>query len=184
MKIDKTTLGLLVILAALVALAVFSASFPAMAGSQAEQNVSVSKATNMEILNQTGVTAVTYWNFSATVGLNCSDPQNSEVETQNPADNSTPIARIKNPSTNPTLVIWLNAAEFSPKYVSNEWYNITAITDNSTNAEGINVVLSLGSDTNTNVTIAADNSKNLYLKIKPSQSGTATSTFSVLGEGE
>lgn len=182
MKIDKTTIGLSIVLAAVVALAVFSASLPAMADT-AEQNATVSKATNMEILNQTGVTTVTYWNFTATIGSNCSDPANSDGETQGPTDNSTPIARIKNPSGNPTLTIWLNAAIFSPDRVSNEWYNITAITDNSTDAPGINNALPLGDDTDTSVDITADNLMNLYLKIKPSQSGTATSTFSVLGEG-
>lgn len=187
MKIDKTTIGLSIVLAALVALAVFSASLPAMATHQAEQNATVSQATTLEIMNQTGVVPVTHWNFTASVGTNSTNVTNSGTDDvlQNAADSDKPVARIKNPDTNPNLIIYLNASAFiGTANVTKEWYNITATTENTTDADGINKALTWSTDTNTQVQINANTFKNLWLKIYATKSGTSTSTFKVLGEAE
>jgi hypothetical protein len=127
---------------------------------------------------------VTYWNFTATIGTNCSDPINSNSETQDPADNNTPVARIENPNSALNLTIWVNAATFSgTATVPNEWYNVTNTTENAGGAAGINKALPFDTDTDTTVQIDATEFKNLWLKIYATTSGTATSPFKVLGEG-
>jgi hypothetical protein len=185
MKTDRTTLGLLVLLAALVVLALFSASLPVMADYQAEQNITVAKSETLLIRNQTGVENVTYWNFTATIGTNSTTVNNSKGESQNPSDNSTPLARIENPNSALDLIIYLNASIFSPDIVQNEWYNVTNTTDNTGAADGsgISTALPFDTDTDTGNTIYATEFRNLWLKIYADQSGTATSTFKVLGEG-
>jgi hypothetical protein len=95
------TIGLLALLVALVALAVFSASLPVMADYQAEQNATVTKSETLQIKNQNETYDVTYWNFTASIGTNSTDVNNSWAESQNPTDNNTPVARIENP--NPAL---------------------------------------------------------------------------------
>ncbi|RZN43475.1 MAG: hypothetical protein EFT35_01235 [Methanophagales archaeon ANME-1-THS] len=184
-KVERDqTVGLVVLLATLVALAVFSASLPVMADYQAEQNVTVSKSETLLIKNQNETYDVTYWNFTATIGTNSTDVINSWAESQNPSDNNTPVARIQNPNSALDLIIYLNASEFSgTATVSNEWYNLTNTTDNTTDADGISTALTFDTDTDTGNTIYATEFRNLWLKIYATTSGTATSTFKVLGEG-
>lgn len=180
---DKTV-GLLVLLAALVALAVFSASLPAMAGYEAEQNATVAKSTTLEIKNQNETYDVSYWNFTASIGTNSTTVTNSWAESQNPADNTTPVARIYNTNSALDLIIYLNASTFTGgATVSNEWYNLTNTTDNSTDADNISTSLPFNTDTDTGNTLYSTEFRNLWLKIYETTSGTATSTFKVLGEG-
>lgn len=182
-KRDKT-IGLLVLLAALVVIAVFSASLPVMADYQAEQNATVAKSETLLIKNQTGVDTVTYWNFTATVGTNSTTVNNSKDESQDPTDNESAVARIQNPNSALNLIIYLNASTFTGgATVSNEWYNLTNTTDNTTDAANISTSLPFDQDTTSGNTIYATELRNLWLKIYATTSGTATSTFKVLGEG-
>jgi hypothetical protein len=177
------TIGLLVLLAALVVIAVFSASLPVMAVYQAEQNATVTKSETLLILNQTGVDTVNYWNFTASIGTNSTTVNNSIPETQNLSSNNTPVARIENPNELLDLIIYFNASTFTgTATVSNEWCNVTDTTDNTTE-DGINTPLTFDQEVNTTAQIDATTLKNLWLKIYATKSGTATSTFKVLGEG-
>jgi hypothetical protein len=178
------TIGLLVLLAALVVIAVFSASLPVMAVYQAEQNATVTKSETLLILNQTGVDTVTYWNFTASIGTNSTTVNNSNDEAQDPADNNASVARIENPNPALNLIIYFNASTFTgTATVSNEWCNVTDTTDNVTDEYGINTPLTFNQEVNTTAQIDATTLKNLWLKIYATKSGTATSTFKVLGEG-
>jgi len=178
------TVGLLVLLVALVALAVFSASLPVIAVYQAEQNATVAKSETLLILNQTGVDPVTYWNFTASIATNSTAVNNSKNEAQNTTNNNTPVARINNPNSALNLIIYFNASTFTgTATVSNEWYNVTNTDENTTNATYVDKALTFGTETNTAVTINSNNYKNLWLKIYATKSGVATSTFKVLGEG-
>ena len=180
----EQTIGLLVLLAALVALAVFSASLPVMAVYQAEQNATVTKSETLLILNQTGETAVNYWNFTASIGVNSTTVNNSIPETQNLSSSSTPVARIENPNPVLDLIIYFNASTFTGgATVSNEWCNVTDTTDNTTDNASINTPLPFDQEVDTTVQIDATTLKNLWLKIYATKSGVATSTFKVLGEG-
>jgi hypothetical protein len=178
------TIGLLVLLAALIVIAVFSASLPVMAVYQAEQNATVTKSLTLEIRNQTGVDPVTYWNFTASIGTNSTTVNNSNDEAQDPADNNASVARIENPNPALNLIIYFNASTFTgTATVSNEWCNVTDTTDNVTDEYGINTPLTFNQEVNTTAQIDATTLKNLWLKIYATKSGTATSTFKVLGEG-
>ena len=178
------TIGLLVLLAALVVIAVFSASLPVMAVYQAEQNATVTKSETLLIKNQTGVDTVTYWNFTASIGVNSTTVTNSNDEAQNSTDNESAVARIENPNPALNLIIYFNASTFTGgATVSNEWCNVTDTTDNTTDNASINTPLPFDQEVDTTVQIDATTLKNLWLKIYATKSGVATSTFKVLGEG-
>ncbi|KAF5411130.1 MAG: hypothetical protein C5S38_09715 [Candidatus Methanophagaceae archaeon] len=98
MELDKTTIGLSLILAVVVAMLVFSASLP-VSGSDAVQNVTVSRNTSaVAIVAQNGDTgtAISYWNFTGVSGATVADPQNSNSEAQDPAADQHGICALNN----------------------------------------------------------------------------------------
>jgi hypothetical protein len=83
-----------------------------------------------------------------------------------------------------TIHLYFNASTFTgTATVPNEWYNLTNTDENTTNADGISTPLTFDQEVDTSVQIDATTLKNLWLKIYATKSGTATSTFKVLGEG-
>jgi len=176
------TVGLLALLAALVALAVFSASSPVMADYQAEQNATVAKATTINICAWDNTSAVNYWNFTGIVGGNNNTPVNSNTtpEQQAPGEADKPVARLVNSNPSLNFIIYLNAGTFSNNVVDYEYFNTSDI--GSTNGSTWVQFAAWDTDTSTGDTILQSDKKNLWLNVTFGKSGVGTSTFKVLGE--
>jgi len=182
MKIDKITIGLSIVLAAVVALTVFSASFPA-SGTDAVQNATVSaNTTAINICAQGGNTSylVTYWNFTVQTGAICDTPVNNWNETQNPTANQSGICTLNNTHTADMTVYIQNGSWTGSSVVTDYKYNSSNSTTNGEYPTALDIVFdgteqNLGSmTTNTNIS--------LWLKLTGGKRGTATSTFTVTSE--
>jgi hypothetical protein len=193
MKIDKNpfaksvygkslrgTIGLSIVLAALVALAVLSASFPAL-GTEAVQNVTVAaNVTAIKIVPQNGTyhaaTVINYWNFTGQSGATVDNPTNSLGQVQDTAVNTSPVACLNNTNPSTTMTVTINAATFSPNLVSSEDFSNVTLGTNPTWYD-----LPFGSDKYYGSLNSTEN-KTLWLKVTLTGSGSATSTFNVTAE--
>lgn len=183
MKIDKTTIGISVLLAAVVALTVFSASLPTMAGvGDAVQNATVSaNTTAIKICAQGGNTSylVSYWNFTVQTGSTSDTPVNNWSETQNPTADQSGICTLNNTHSAAMTVYLQNGSWTDDTVVTSYYYNSSNLTSNG-EYPTIDLAMdgteqNLGSmTTNTNIS--------LWLKLTGGKKGTATSTFNVTSE--
>ena len=183
MEIDKTTVGLSLILAVVVAMLVFSASLP-VCGSESVQNVTVSRNTSaVKIVAQTGVAAdgVNYWNFTGTSGAINATPVNNRPETQNPTENQSGICTLNN----------TNSQTMSAVYITNgTWDGASVIADykyykhESGTAPGSAALIDTQMDGTAKSVGAITNNANtsIWLKVELKGSGSATSTFTVTSE--
>lgn len=182
MELDKTTVGLSLILAVVVAMLVFSASLP-VSGSGAEQNVTVSKNTTaVKIVSQTGDagTSITYWNFTGVTGATVADPENSATQTQDPTTNQKGICTLNNTNSQPMSTVYISNGSWTADVISEYKYYFSSTGANPTNAAGINLDMT-GSEIGIG-SIASNANTSLWLKVVLKGSGTATSTFTVTSE--
>lgn len=182
MEIDKTTVGLSIILAVVVALTVFSASFP-VSGSNAVQNVTVSKNTSaVKIVSQTGVvgTEISYWNFTGVTGATVATPTNNLLETQDPGTNQKGICTLNNTNSQTMSAVYISNGSWTADVVSDYKYYVSATGANPTDAAGINVAMT-GSEIDIG-SITNNENTSLWLKVVLKGSGSATSTFTVTSE--
>ena len=182
MKIDKTTIGLSLILAVVVAMTVFSASLP-VSGTGAEQNVTVSKNTSaVKIVSQTGDAgiAISYWNFTGVIGATVANPQNSGSETQDPAVDQKGICTLNNTNSQTMSAVYISNGSWSADVVSDYKYYASATGANPTDAAGINLAMT-GSEIDIG-SITNNENTSLWLKVVLKGSGSATSTFTVTSE--
>ena len=200
MKTDKTTIGLSIVLAAVVALAVFSASSPVLGDHSALQEVNVVKSvTAVEIRNQTCQVEVAGWNFSGAAGAIDVAPVNNLGEQQNENNINEAVATLYNNDTVYNMTMYLNISSWvPPNKVGSEW---VAVNDTGFPAPG---VFDLDPDANngwawidtpappadheydeqfsTGVTINVGNCKNLWLELELLMHGAAASDFTVESE--
>lgn len=183
---DKITA---IFLAGMMVCATFASVLPAMADNEATQSASVEKVGAIYIVAQNGTAAATVSTItfpSSVGGVNVSNPYN-DVDTASSPQNATnatkPVIRLNNTGAI-TYIIHYNISTFTNDTVSNEYYNITATTENSNN---ISTLVIFNAQTSTDETIDAGATKNLYLKVKTNATGagnTGTSTITILGEPE
>lgn len=184
MEIDKTTVGLSLILAVVVAMLVFSTSSLVMANT-ASQNVTVTKnVTAVVIVNQSGLAAndITGWAFSGVAGETNATPANAGSnggQLQGFAA-GTPVTFLNNTHSGSMLVhitagVWGNAS-----LVGTEYYITTAPAD----ASQINndFVYGTSEEITGGIGLAADAKKGLWLKLQLKRDGTTTSEFLVESE--
>ena len=181
MELDKTTIGLSLILAVVVAMLVFSASLPVMA-TDATQSATVTKnVTAVVIVNQSGLAAntITGWAFSGISGETNATPANSGGELQG-FDASTPVTYLNNTHSGPMLVFITASAWNQPTYVGHEYYT----TSDPADAGAIGTQFTYGSPTGdiTGGGLATNAKKGLWLKLELEKSGSASSTFTVESE--
>jgi len=177
MKIDETTIGLSLVLAALVALTVFSASFPAIADPVTQEASVTKNITAIDFMNQTGVSSITGWTFSGVSGTTV-QPQNSNTEDQEAGTNNKAVSRLKNTDSS-SMDVYLYSAEFNATAVatvSNERMNVTASGENVTIAQLTGTITTTCPATAT-TTIVGSGTKDLWLKLTLGQSGAAEATF-------
>ena len=181
MELDKTTIGLSLILAVVVAMLVFSASLPVMA-TDASQSATVTKnVTAVVIVDQSGLAANTIagWAFSGIAGETNATPANSGGELQGFAA-STPVTYLNNTHSGPMLVFITAGAWDVPAYVGSEYYT----TSDPANASAIDTLFTYG--TSVEITsgsgLAKDAKQGLWLKLELKKSGSASSNFIVESE--
>jgi len=191
MKIDKITIGLSIVLAAVVALAVFSASFPA-SGTDAVQNATVTRnITAIKIAPANGTyeatTEITYWNFTGTSGATVDDPTNSQGDTQVTGTNQSAVACLNNTNAAAAMTVSITNDTFSgTNIVSKEEYNITdgmyvgyhdpAIWFEATDWTELTAANAPAA------TLGANVNWSVWVRIDVKKAGTATSTFNVTAE--
>jgi|GEM_PF-3375020 len=189
MKIDKITIGLSIVLVAVVALTVFSASLPA-SGSTAEQNASVSvNTTAIKIVCQNGSAAyvVNYWNFSGETGATVTDPQNEHGETQDVDTDQNAVACLNNTNDDP-MSIHITAGTWDPSdRITSENFNVSNHTCPTTAAANwtaftLGTEVDLDSSNAPGDTITANGNWSLWLKVQLNKAGTSKSTFNVTSE--
>jgi len=184
MELDKTTIGLSLILAVVVAMLVFSASLPVTAD-DATQSATVTKnVTAVVIVNQSGLAAndISAWSFSGVAGETNATPANTGTnggELQGFAA-GTPVTFLNNTHSGAMLVhitagVWANA-----DLVGTEYYTTTAPTD----ASNINndFVYGTSEEITSGSGLAADAKQGLWLKLELKKDGTTTSNFLVESE--
>ncbi len=186
MGIDKTTIGLSLILAVVVAMLVFSASLP-VSGSESVQNATVTKnITAVKIVGQSGAAtpAVTHWNFSGQSGATVADPANSAGQTQVITTNQTAVACLNNTNTAAAMTVYITAGAWTgDNVISSESWNVSDGTKPAgwtVFADDVEVPLNISNAPNT--TLSANGNWSLWLKAALNQGGSATSTFNVTCE--
>ena len=177
MDIDKTAIAISMALVAVIALAAFSASFPAMAD-DAAQDVSVAMDTaSIDFMDQAGTSAITGWAFSGTSGTTV-QPTNSESEAQEAGTTDKAVSRLKN-TASVSMDVYLYSDEFNDTdvaQVANERMNVTASTANASISE-IDQTISTSCPGTATTTIPASGTKDLWLKLTLGGQGAATATF-------
>ena len=185
MELDKTTIGLSLILAVVVAMLVFSASLPVTAD-DATQSATVTKNTTaVTIMNQSAGEAVSSWTFTGKAGEIDADPQNSVTETQNISATNESVATLKNVDTDYDMKVYLTFGAWSANDVGMEYYSITAkdTTAGSWSTVGTGGDYAYDSEIDPAVTITENGGwNNLWLKLELLKVGTPTSTFIVESE--
>jgi hypothetical protein len=186
MELDKTTVGLSLILAVVVAMLVFSASLP-VSGSDAEQQATVTKnITAVKIVDHTGAATptVTHWNFSGQSGATVADPKNSEDYAQDIANNQSAVACLNNTNTAAAMTVYITAGAWTgSNVISSESWNVSDgtkpagwnvfVPDDDVELTGLNAPAA---------TLSANGNWSLWLKAVLNNSGSATSTFNVTCE--
>ena len=95
-----------------------------------------------------------------------------------------PVATIYNPSSSMSYKIWLKVTDGTgwDYIVKNETFNVTADATDPGDVNSWATLTEWGSYTDSGVTVAAGDFKDLYLAFQLRRSGTGTATISVLGE--
>ncbi len=186
MEIDKTTVGLSLILAVVVAILVFSASLP-VSGSESVQQATVTKnITAVKIVAQDGTTTntVTHWNFVGQSGATVTDPTNSETETQDITTNQSAVACLNNTNT-VVMTVYITSGAWSDvtTTVSSESWNVS----DGTKPAGWTVFtpgteVKLTGSNAPSATLTNNGNWSLWLKATLNEPGSATSTFDVTCE--
>ncbi|KAF5437661.1 hypothetical protein C5S35_02945 [Candidatus Methanophagaceae archaeon] len=181
MELDKTTIGLSLILAVVVAMLVFSASLPVMA-TDATQSATVTKnVTAVVIVNQSGLAAntITGWAFSGISGETNATPANSGGELQG-FDASTPVTYLNNTHSGSMLVYITAGAWNESTHVGSEYYTTLDPAD----ASAISTLFVYDTATNdiSGGGLATNAKQGLWLKLELEKSGSASSTFTVESE--
>jgi hypothetical protein len=184
----RGTIGLSIVLVAVVALAVFSASFPA-SGTKAVQNATVTQNTTaIVICAQGGNTSylVSYWNFTGYSGAINETPVNNWSEQQNPGQEQHGICTLNNTNTVYPMTTYIkttngtNNGDWSDPSViedGNTWYNRTSGTAPTA------IDLSLNHSIYANVgTIDKNANMSVWVKVQFRSPGTANSLFTVTAE--
>lgn len=186
MELDKTTIGLSLILAVVVAMLVFSASLP-VSGSDAEQQATVTKnITAVKIVGHTGAatSTVIHWNFSGQSGATVADPKNSDGHAQVITTNQTAVACLNNTNTAAAMTVYITAGAWTDNNViSSESWNVSDGTKPAgwtVFAGDIEVPLTISNAPA--ATLSANGNWSLWLKAVLNNSGSATSTFNVTCE--
>jgi hypothetical protein len=142
----------------------------------------------LELRNQTDASSVTSINFSGLSGTTLDNPYN-DVDGSSAPQNRTgkiPVVTIYNPSSN-TYKIYLKveAGTGWTTIIDDETFNVTEDNTDPGAVSGWTSLKSGGSwgeIVDTGATVAADSCKDLYQAFSLKESGTGSSTLSVLGE--
>jgi hypothetical protein len=183
MEIDKTTIGLSLILAVVVAMLVFSASLPATAEDATQNATSTVNTSAVKIVAQDGNASktVTYWNFTGMSGTINATPTNNQGDVQDPGTNQKGICTLNNTNSQPMSAVYITNSSWSDNSVIKDYkyYNHTSGTAPGTAADIITAMD--GSDEDVGA-ISADGNTSIWLKVQLKGKGSATSTFTVTSE--
>jgi hypothetical protein len=183
MEIDKTTVGLSIILAVVVALTVFSASFP-VSGSDAEQNVTVSRNTSaVTIVAQDGNASktVNYWNFTGMSGAINATPVNDQSDVQDPGANQGGICTLNNTNSQPMSAVYITNGSWGGDSVVKD-YKFYKHESGTAPGSAANINTPMTGTAQTVGSISNNANTSIWLKVELKGAGSSTSTFTVTSE--